>query len=196
MRRQHAPLMSRPTANLRLFVAAYPPAGIARELLARAGALALPSAARILPIEQVHLTLQFVGDTPAGALDAVIESMQRAASGLASFTLTPQRLIALPERGPKRLIAVETDSPSSLVELHRRLAHRLASRVRESSKKRPYRPHITLCRFSTPVPRLALPDDAASLDDLAFDLERIVLMRSTLAPTGATHHELAAATLG
>src|SRR5690606_23530157 len=69
--------MAKPIANLRLFVAAYPPRETAEAMLEALRTLTLPDY-RITPIEQVHLTLQFIGDTPARDLDETIESVRRA----------------------------------------------------------------------------------------------------------------------
>jgi 2'-5' RNA ligase len=180
--------LSRPTSNLRLFVAVYPPVEIVRSMLERVARLPLPNRARPTPAEQVHLTLQFIGDIPAAEMDDTIESVRRAASGLSAFTLHLQEVIALPERGPKRLLAAETDAPATLIELQKRLALRLAKNVRERPGGK-YRPHITLCRFASPVKAYTLEGVSTRLDG-SFAVERIALMRSTLSNVGATHHEV------
>lgn len=137
------------------------------------------------------MTLQFIGDTPAAEMDAVRESVERAAAGLSAFTLNLTRLIALPERGPKRLIGAETDAPPTLVELHKRLAQRLARNVRTGSSDR-FRPHLTLCRFASPARHFTIDDPVLAG---SFNVDRIALMRSTLWHDGATHHEVVSVTL-
>jgi 2'-5' RNA ligase len=180
--------MSRPTSNLRLFVAVYPPADLVRAVLERVQALPLPPRTRLTPADQVHMTLQFIGDTPVAAMDDVQESVRRAAAGLPAFSLALRELIALPERGHKRLIAAQTDAPATLLELQRRLAQRLARNPRDRNRTgERFRPHITLCRFASPVKRFDLGEAA-----LAgwFVVDRIELMRSTLSNAGATHHQV------
>jgi len=183
--------MSKPRNNLRLFVGAYPPPELARRMLKAVGGLGLPNH-RLTPPEQVHLTLQFIGDRPAKQLDETIESVKLAAGGLTAASLEPLRLISLPERGPVRLVAAETDAPPTLLELHRRLAQRLAGNVRRRPGDR-FLPHITLCRLRTPS-RMERVDEPLALP--AFPLREIRLMRSTLLPGGAQHHRLAAFFLG
>ena len=95
--------MAKPVANLRLFVAIHPPAERSQAMLT---ALKNPGDLppfRATPPDQVHMTLQFIGDTPAKDLENTIESVRRSASGLAAFDLTPLRLITLPERGPAQI---------------------------------------------------------------------------------------------
>lgn len=177
--------MSNPIANLRLFVAIHPPVDVVTSLLAKLGELKLP-AHRRTPPEQVHLTLQFIGDTPVSELDSRIESVARSTSGLSSFPLQLQRLITLPERGERRLVAAETDRPVTLLELQYRLATRLARTSRRKPGDR-FRPHLTLCRFRSPTRIESLDQPLAGS---GFLVDRLTLMRSTLHPDGAQHHEV------
>lgn len=185
--------------TVRLFVACYPPASVARELSREAAALCerrgLPDS-RETPPDQVHLTLQFVGDTPLGALESARESVRRAASGLRAFELWPIRLIGLPTNDRPRLIAAETDAPPTLLELHRRLVQRFARTTRARPGDR-FLPHLTLRRFVTPGFRCEPIDE-----ELALERERVVcpvswiaLVRSDLSRSGATHREIERAEL-
>ncbi len=180
----------RPAQPVRLFVAVYPPTKVSAEMIGDLGALSLPPH-RITPSLQVHLTLQFIGDTELDRLDEVIESVRRSASGLAPFELRPRRLIALPEQGPKRLVAMETDAPATMLELQRRLAQRLARSPRGDPGDR-FLPHLTLCRFRAPTP-FAQPGRDSRI--APFTVDRVMLMRSVLLPGGAEHREVARAPL-
>ena len=171
---------------LRLFVGASPDASWAERALRLLDAVALPPRARPTPAPLLHLTLQFIGDTPDKDLPAVIESVERSAAGIDAFDLTPVRLIALPERGDARLIALELDRPAPLAELHARLVSRLARRPRARTNS-DFVPHMTLCRFD-PGPRpLGLP---IAVDLAPFHVAEIVVVRSILHPSGASHTPL------
>lgn len=184
------PSMAKPQSNLRLFVGLYPPAEPAEQMLLALRDLDLPPH-RLTPAGQVHMTLQFIGDTPAKDLETTIESVDRARAGLPAFQLEPLRLIALPKRGRARLVAAETDGPPTLLELHRRLATRLATNVREKPGDR-FLPHLTLCRFRAPS-RIGPLEEPLAVP--AFPVVEVRLMRSTLHPEGAKHHEVAVFTL-
>lgn len=187
-------------ATVRLFVACYPPANVARELAREAAALCarlnLPDS-RETPAEQIHLTLQFVGETPVSNLDGVRESVGRAASGLATFDLWPLRLVTLPANDRPRLVAAETDAPPALLELQRRLAQRLARTAREKAGDR-FLPHITLRRFAQPGFRHPRVDEPITLERerVAFNAAWIALMRSDLTRAGAVHAEVERVGLG
>lgn len=170
---------------LRLFVAAHPPAEARQALLDALAQLPL-APHRATPPEQVHLTLQFIGNVQARDLDGVVESVRRAAAGIGPFTITPRRLITLPEKGPPRLVAATTDAPPQLLELHRRLAHRLARNPRRDGADR-YLPHLTLCRFAGDATASRLDEPISTPP---FAITHIALMRSILRPGGSEHREL------
>lgn len=173
--------MNRHAPDWRLFVAIYPPPEVAADLLAAIDRLSPGPLGRV-SVARVHLTLQFIGERPEREIQAVRESIARAAAGVSAFELRPIRLTTLPAGPRSRLIAAETDSPAPLLELHRRLALRLARNPRERDR---FLPHLTLHRFkSTSVP-VDLP-----LGSPAFAVTHILLMRSILRPEGAHHAEV------
>jgi 2'-5' RNA ligase len=165
---------------LRLFVAAYPPPDIAGSLLSAAQSLNI-SGAQLVAVNQLHLTLQFIGDTDARDMDSVRESVARSVSGLGPPRLRVDRLQTMPARRP-HLIAAILDPHPTISELHRRLALRLARNQRETG--RAYLPHITTARFRNErQPELNIPLSPAP----EFDVTDVLLMRSVLKPTGAEH---------
>ena len=128
----HDSKVSQSASQLRLFVAVYPPQDMVAALLRGIGRLTLPNHRLVHP-EQVHLTVHFVGAVPAAQLDSILESVEYGMHGITPFSLAPDRLITLPERSRKRLVAAEADGPAPLAELHRRLVSRLASNPRTRS---------------------------------------------------------------
>jgi len=171
-----------------LFVAAYPPADVARALLMMLQECGLP-AHRASRVEQVHMTLQFIGDTRLSDVDEVGESMARSASGVGHLEVLPRRIISLPDRGPARLVAAETDRPPLLLELHRRLARRLARRPGEHEG---FLPHMTLARFSGPVKGLKVVSPVRLPSFIFADVR---LMQSDLGPSEAVHRLVRAVVL-
>lgn len=176
--------MARSTTTVRLFVAVYPTTDVAASLLERISGLDLPGHRPVLA-EQVHLTLQFIGDVDMRQLDETVESVQRSTSGLGAFDLTMRELIVLPQRGRARLIAVATDEPPAMMEMQRRLAQRLARYPRSKPGDR-FLPHMTLARFRSPA-KFQLNEQHAALEYQPFGVPSIRLMRSTLRPDGAVH---------
>lgn len=175
---------------LRLFVAIYPPSQTIRMLADELRGIEADGCRRV-PSEQVHLTVLFLGRTRSEDVARICESVDRSCSGISAFSLTPSRLITLPQRGPARLIACETDAPAPLLEIRRRLALRLASRPRRDPGDR-FRPHLTLCRFQG---ALARPRIDKQVCVPGFQVHEIVLVRSELTPRGAIHNRVHATAL-
>lgn len=186
---------------LRLFIAAYPPVDLTRRLLDLMRRLDLPPH-RETPEEQIHLTLQFIGDRPARDVEGIIESILRAKKGLRAIDLQPERIIPLPQdTTPPRLMAVETDAPPDLIELQSRLTRRFARRGRQRPHDR-YLPHMTLLRFRPDAARTTTADHEASsrIEPIPLDaaewprfrIDSISLMKSILTPHGARHEQLTA----
>lgn len=171
---------------LRLFIAAYPPPEVAAELVSAVCSLSLPSL-KPAPLDQVHITLLFIGDTDERQLGDVTESMNRAASGVRAMQLSIERLIGLPERGDCRLVAAEASAPTILVELQKRLAQRLMRT--KSRRERDFLPHLTLGRF--PGSGTRLEDRVWPAPRVEFLITEIRLMASVLKPAGVEHRELA-----
>ncbi|MHC4217018.1 MAG: RNA 2',3'-cyclic phosphodiesterase [Planctomycetota bacterium] len=177
--------------TFRLFVAIYPPLEVAQALLAALRQVELPDH-RLVPVAQVHMTLHFIGDTPAPQMEETTETVGRATGGVDGFDLVPQCLITLPQRGRARLVAAEADRPAGLMEIQRRLALRLARDARRNPSDR-FRPHLTLCRFRSPASMRGV-DEALEIEP--FAVGEISLMRSTLRPQGAQHDVVASFPLG
>jgi len=176
-------------AAMRLFLALYPPVASAHALRSALDGLALPPH-RTTALDQLHLTVLFLGDVAARELPALQESVERAAAAVEPFELAPERLAALPEQGLPRLIAAVTDAPRPLLELRRRLVARLAANKVKSSE---FLPHFTLCRFGAPV-KFELPSSA--LRCAPFRVDALSLQDSVLRQDGAEHRQLARFVLG
>ncbi len=169
----------------RLFVAAYPTVEWSHTAIETVRSLD-PPPHRIPSPGTVHLTLQFIGDVIPKDLDAVIESVHRSAAGIGPFQMTPERLITLPTRGDARLIAVRTDRPPGVLEIHRRLAVRLSRSLRRTQADR-FLPHLTLARFNGPAVGFRI-DQPSDLDP--FPVDNIRLMESRFLQSRVEHHEI------
>lgn len=164
----------------RLFVACYPEAQAALRIVSLTETHASNDARRTAPA-QVHLTLLFIGDTPAIDLPGVTESVAGAVKGLPGFTLKPARLVTLPHRQDPRVLVLETDAQPTLLEIHRRLVTRLA---RPGRKRDRFVPHFTLARLD-PASTHDRIDQPIDLDPI--QINQVRLMESRLRPNGAEH---------
>ena len=174
--------------TLRLFVAIYPPPDAAAALVDSISRLTLPPH-RLTPLTQVHVTLVFIGERRVKELRQVRESIERSASGIEPFDLTPQKLASIPTKeqgGDARMIWVATDAPPAALELQRRLATRLA---RPDERYKEFHPHLTVCRFQHGVTCDPI-DQPIVLSP--FRIERVKLMSSFIHAAGGVNHDVVA----
>src|SRR5205085_1993644 len=107
--------------------------------------------ARWVSVEGQHVTLKFLGATPASKLERVERGVARSVAGRKPADLALGPLGVFP--GPRRarvLWASVTDGSGLLTNLVHRLDRTLEP-LGYRREKRAYSPHLTLARFRTPV---------------------------------------------
>jgi 2'-5' RNA ligase len=151
-------------------------------------------AARWVKPDSMHLTLKFLGDTPAEIIPDISHAMQDAASQTGSFELATDALGAFPNPRKARVLwaglSGGTDTCSAL---HQRIETAMA-RLGFTRETRPFRAHLTLARFRDPalVPQSILD---SPVPHIRFPVKRVVLFQSELDPRGAIYTPLATAPL-
>ncbi len=148
---------------------------------------------RHVPVDQLHLTLAFLGEQSQDALEALHWQLTRRA--LADLDLGFDGIGTLGGTRPRALSALLRADPA-LTALRRSVEGALHSADLRIERRR-FRPHVTLAR----LPARPAPEDEAELARFLsahaaaplpqFRAGRIVLYRSVLRPDGAVHDALA-----
>ena len=168
-------------AVLRLFFALWPD----REARDALGTLALAVAAQAhgksSRVENLHLTVVFLGDVPATRVDALRSIGARQAATAAPFALTFDRMGTF--RGTGIAWAGPSSTPPRLDELARRLGDALAADG-FATERRPFHPHVTLAR------RCRKPGNATIASPIAWHAARLVLNASDPGADGPRYREI------
>lgn len=177
---------SEPT-TLRLFVALELPERV-RDGIHTWGAMAL-EAESLRPVapEALHVTLAFLGTTPAARADdaaAIVRSLERRAVPM-RFRPDP---VPVPRRRP-RLFTLELESAAA-AELHDALVPRLTAAGLYEPDQRPFWPHVTVARIRPQRRPARIPELPQRLLE-PFGGVRVRLYRSLLRPDGAEYVSLA-----
>ncbi|HWA86619.1 MAG TPA: RNA 2',3'-cyclic phosphodiesterase [Opitutus sp.] len=174
----------------RLFIALPLPESV-RMLVA---GLAVPARdLRWTPPEQLHLTLRFLGDTPAEKIDPLVPRL--ADIHVEPFLLSLEGAGAFPPKSAPRILWLGLGSG------HPRL-HQLRQRADDALLAagldvdlRNFHPHLTVARCAdTPAAASAAAQWLKSHHDFAgpsFRIESLELRASELRPAGALHRTLA-----
>lgn len=147
--------------------------------------------------EGVHITLKFLGETPAERVSAISEALAAATRGRRWFQLALGKLGTFGgRRGPRVLWVDITGDDERLRELQEAVERTLVE-IGFPPEERAFSPHLTLARVRQP-PRPGIGErvsralGSAEPPSCEFPVREVVLMRSTLQPGGAVYEHLAA----
>jgi 2'-5' RNA ligase len=177
--------LSRP-ASLRLFCALRLRPETVHQL-AEWQAAALPGR-RIVPPENLHLTLVFLGATPSDALGQIADALEALAAGSGPIRL---RLRGYREVRHAGMLSFddETGAAGALAE---GLAGALAELgLLQRRERRPWLPHLTVVRFATPPRLRPEPPELGTVSP-----SDTAVYSSVLRPDGARYEALEARPLG
>jgi 2'-5' RNA ligase len=141
--------MTYPGASVRLFFAVVPDRATQQRLAAAAASLALGAEARLVPRNNYHATLAFVGGIPERQLDIVRRI--GAAQAAAAFSLRFDAFEYWPK--PEVVVAAARAIPAALEQLWQQLHRGLAEHRWALDPKR-LRPHVTLAKRVSQAPAL------------------------------------------
>jgi RNA 2',3'-cyclic 3'-phosphodiesterase len=134
----------------------------------------------------VHLTLCFLGDVPVSRMPKVEDAL--AEVRFSRFELDVGDPLFLPDRGPKRVLALELiDHDGALSALQADVSRTLAEAGLHKPEKRPFLPHMTVARFG----RRGQPFPLQNVNVARFGVEQMVLYSSLLERAGAVHTPVA-----
>jgi RNA 2',3'-cyclic 3'-phosphodiesterase len=165
----------------RLFFALWPSDEFRGELVAAARGLARDSGGRVIPPENLHVTLLFLGQVPDARYDTVQQAGDACANASA-FELSVDRAEVW---GRANLLCLTTSAPpAKATELAEKLRRSLRDEVSEMSEHE-FRPHITLARD---LPRRRRPEP---IQPLLMKVNDFVLVESQPGPRGSRYSVMA-----
>jgi 2'-5' RNA ligase len=150
---------------------------------------------RWVPVENIHITLKFLGDVSTSNLEVLKDLLQVEASGISPFEITAAELGAFPSNRKARVIWVGIQAPAELAALQQRIENQTA-RLGYAREDRPFSPHLTLGRVSRNVDTGGLQriGDVISNYKTGFigkaGISAVYLYRSDLQPSGAVYTSL------
>ncbi|HEX7055212.1 MAG TPA: RNA 2',3'-cyclic phosphodiesterase [Burkholderiales bacterium] len=158
---------------MRLFFALWPPPETARALSLWAAEARNESGGKLALVENIHLTLAFLGDADPGKAIAAARQVQARAHGL------PIDAARYVQRSGMVWVGPQTP-PAELASLAEQLRAALG-RQRIALEERPFAAHVTLIRKAR-RPRAIPP-----LPRVAWPVDEFVLVSSRTSPEGSTY---------
>ena len=169
----------------RLFVALRPPERVREQLLDMMEGI---GSLRWQDDEQLHLTLRFIGEVERPMAEDLAQHLQNIRSE--RFTLALHGLGRFDHRRGGVLWAGV--APSEPVKALAAKIERVCQSVGLEPEHRAFHPHITVARWSGPMPQLdPLIERNAALRSEPFEVDRFILYESHLNRDGASYEPIA-----
>jgi 2'-5' RNA ligase len=152
----------------------------------------VPHGFRLVNIENIHLTLAFLGDTPIHKIKQLSTMLTELTENYTAIPARFSKLGAFPNANHMRIFWLGLDTAPELIALQKEIAHccKLCNLLKDD---KPFVPHLTLARLSDEMSQTEKVQSAellkTPLKELqdAFVLNRLVLFQSTLKTTGAVY---------
>ena len=157
--------------------------------------------ARVSPVapENIHVTLNFLGDVAEEALGDVCRAVAAVAAAAEPFEFTVRGLRCVPPRGAVRIVWADVDDPDCrLGGLQKALAAAMST-LGFRPDRRKYHPHLTVARvrYATSQRALRAAFEAYADEDFGRQTaECVTTYTSELTPSGAIYAAAARAALG
>jgi 2'-5' RNA ligase len=149
--------------------------------------------------QNIHLTLNFLGNVDPADVEKIDAAMAAAVGDFAPFRLKLGGMGVFPGIRRPRVIWVGLGGEmSALQNLQRSLAERLAT-IGFPKEKKSFKAHLTLGRVREAVNPNSIRQLLQNYSDLGnqnFRVDRIILFKSDLKPSGAVYSHLEQANLG
>jgi len=147
--------------------------------------------------ENLHLTLKFLGDTPAARIEEIAAALQEIAAATPSFSATVTGAGAFPNDEKPRVLWVGLSEPTgTLLKLAQAIDERM-HRYGFEKEKRALAPHLTIGR----VKEVRIPEIIRGLKEKPFaarpaQFNEIIFMQSKLHTAGSNYTALRKLALG
>jgi 2'-5' RNA ligase len=176
-------------ANIRCFVAIALPSDLKNNLTILVAQLKKQEPSiRWVKIENIHLTLKFLGEITYQQVEAVQHALEATAANFSPFVLKTTQVNLFPNKNKPRVIWLGLEENDMLSRLQQQIETTTSS-LGFAREKRPFTPHLTLGRMRYPQNFNDLYNYVHNhpLPPYEIAVKAYILMRSVLKPEGAIY---------
>jgi 2'-5' RNA ligase len=185
---------------IRSFLAIELPKPILRKIEEVQGDLRLTRAdVRWVSPEKIHLTLKFFGNIEESRIDPIFKSIEESVQNALPFSLKVRGVGAFPQMKNPRVIWMGlVNGSEALISLQKQIEDQL-EKIGFQPEGRPFHPHLTLGRMKSSRGKNELVGRMEKHKEEEFGdlpVERVVLFKSDLRPSGPIYTPLGDMKLG
>ena len=187
---------------LRAFIAVELPLEIRKTVCAATSKLRneIGALVRWVPIENMHLTLKFLGDVSPSNVELLSEMLRAEMDLFNCFELRLNGLGSFPNLKRPRVLYIGIQAPAALESLRRGIES-ASRRLGYESEERGFSPHLTLGRVKQNITATEQQVIRRALEQTKIDslgtarVDSVQLFKSDLKPTGSVYTQLYSAPL-
>lgn len=187
---------------LRAFIAVELPLEIRQTVCAATSTLRneIGALVRWIPIENMHLTLKFLGDVSPSNVELLSQMLRAEMDLFNCFDLRLNGLGSFPNLKRPRVLYIGIQAPAALEALQRGIES-ASSRLGYGSEERGFSPHLTIGRVKQNVTAVEQQAIRHVLENTKIDslgtarVNSVELFKSDLKPTGSVYTRLYSASL-
>jgi 2'-5' RNA ligase len=187
---------------LRVFIAIEIPLPIRQAIFEQTGAMrrAVGPLIRWVPIENLHLTLKFIGEVSPANVELIQQMLGIEAAAVAPFQVQVGGLGAFPSPRRARVIWIGIQAPPTLASLQHGIQSG-AARLGYNAEERPFSPHLTIGRVRQQVNTGEQQQIRSALEGTHVEdpgtarIRAVHLFKSDLQPGGSIYTKLFSAPL-
>lgn len=149
--------------------------------------------------ENIHLTLKFFGNIEKGTVGPIIESIDEPARATPPFFIKVHGVGAFPSSKNPRVIWMGLREGKEVLISFQRWLEKEIEKIGFRPEDRPFHPHLTLGRTRGSLGREGLVERLERLKEEVFGdfhVEKVILFKSDLRPTGPIYTPLKEVRLG
>ncbi len=151
-----------------------------------------------VPMENLHITLKFLGDTPEECIPKISERLAVASGSRTPFRMKLHAAGVFPDRRRPTVVWIDILDSRELIKLYNKVEESLVT-IGFKEDNKPFTPHLTIGRVRSPkgsAPLVTMVETLKENDFGIIEVEKISLMKSNLKPSGAQYTSVAEYYLG
>lgn len=144
-------------------------------------------------LEQMHLTLKFLGEVPDDEVEPVCAAAESVAHQVEPFDLALDACGCFPPRGAVRIVHIGVAEPQGRLQRCRDLCQAVYADLGFEPERRAFSPHLTVGRVrqGRRADRLRQAVETTTCQNLSQPVKTVRVIRSDLKPTGACYTKIA-----
>jgi len=149
--------------------------------------------------EKIHLTIKFFGNIEESRIDPIFKAIEEPIQNTQPFSLRVRGVGAFPQMKNPRVIWMGLMDGKEIFTLFQKQIETQLEKIGFQPEDRPFHPHLTLGRMKSSRGKEELVERMEKYREGefgTFQVERLVLFKSDLRPTGPIHTPLKEMKLG